>query len=272
MLKKIILLSITASISHGAHAGLFDSNDFKCGRADSITALSDYIKNDASGLLQSNFITSVKKSFSKPMDIYQNKLNTLGLVISDVSTLDSQGGGKQNCSATVSIKLPQETIDLISEVPQKLSLLTGSNGKLNNGSVTWSDIRYSIKLADNKKDILVSGLSGTNSSSSLYNVALMAVDKDNIINNNSQGKLNSVQYEYAESDRELNDVWKNLPDSARNAMKKEQIAWVNEKVTKCGKLSDTKLGSVSIQQKINILQCQTTLTNERISYLGGNNY
>jgi len=28
MLKKIILLSITASISHGAHAGLFDSNDF----------------------------------------------------------------------------------------------------------------------------------------------------------------------------------------------------------------------------------------------------
>lgn len=272
MLKKIILLSITASISHGASAGLFDSNDFKCGREDSIKSLSDYIKNDASGLLQSNFITNGKKSFNQSMDTYQNKLNTLELVISNVATLGSEGGGKQNCSATVSIKLPQETIDVISEVPQKLSLVTNSYGKLNNGSVTWSDIRYSIKLADNKKDILVSGLSGTSLSPSLYKVAVMAVDKDNIINNNSQSKLNSVQYEYAVSDRELNNVWKNLPDSARNAMKKEQVAWINEKVTKCGQLSGIKLDSANIQQKINTLQCQTKLTNERIAYLGGNNY
>lgn len=269
MLKQVVLLTMVSTFSLSATAGLFDSNDFKCGREDSVKALSDYIKDTASGSLQSNFISKGKNSYSKPMAAYQNKLNTLDVIITNVSTLDSSGKDNLSCGATISIKLPQEAVDVISDVPAKMSSITYDSGKLSNGNVTWNDVRYSIKLADNKKDILISELSNT-VSYALFNTAMMATDKDEILSSNSQGKLSSAQYQYTNTDRELNDIWKELPDSARNAMKKTQLAWVQEKVTKCGKLSDIKLDTLNMQQKINIYQCQTKMTNERIAYLSGN--
>lgn len=271
MCKKYFLLSAIVVLSFNANAGLFDSNDFKCGREDAVKALSDFIRNDASGLLQSNFITKGKMSFSRSLDVYQSKLDSLGLTIENVSTLDSGAGEKKlSCSATISIKLPQETLDVINDDPSELSLIKGYYGKIVNGSVTWGDIGYSVKLADNKKDILVSELSKNDASSAMYSAVAMAVDKDKIINNNSKSKLNTVRYDYEEADGELNSIWKDLPDSARSTLKNGQLAWVNDKAIKCGKLSDAKSDVISIQQRISIYQCQKKMTNERISYLSGN--
>lgn len=269
MYKKYLLMTAIAALSFNANAGLFDSNDFKCGREDAVKAFSDFIKNDASGLLQSNFLTKGKAYYSKSLDIYQDKLNALDVNVANVSTLDSKSETLY-CGATVSIKLPQEVIDVVGDIPSRLSEVTGYSGKLVNGGVVWSNVRYSIKLADNKKDILVSNMDEINTSSSMYNAVVMAADKDKIINNNSQGKLNSVRYDYEGADRDLNSVWKNLPDSSRDALKKSQVAWVGEKVIKCGKLSDAKSDAVSVQQKINIYQCQKKMTDERINYLVGN--
>ncbi|CCP08575.1 hypothetical protein BN440_3585 [Erwinia amylovora MR1] len=67
-------------------------------------------------------------------------------------------GGRLKRSATVSIKLPQEVINIISDFPDKLLLITVGYGDLSNGSVALGNIRYSMKLADNKKYILVSDL------------------------------------------------------------------------------------------------------------------
>lgn len=270
MLKKIFLFTMASTFSFNATAGLFDSNDFKCGREDSIKALSDYIKESASGSLQSNFIARGKNSYNKPLSVYQSTLNNLGVVITNVSTLSSSGSNNLSCGATISIKLPQDIIDVVSDVPEKMSSITYNNGRMNSSGVVWNDVRYSIKLADNKKDILISDLSRNEVSASLYNAAIMVTDKDEIINKNSLSKLSSAQYQYSESDRKLNYVWKELPDSARNAMKKTQVAWVQDKVAKCGKLSDTTLDTVSSEQKMSIYQCQTKMTNERISYLSGN--
>lgn len=176
-----------------------------------------------------------------------------------------------SCGASISLKLPQDIIDVVSDVPEKMSSITYDDGRMSSSGVVWNDVRYTIKLADNKKDILISDLSEENEvSASLFNAAMMVADKDEIINKNSLSKLSTAQYQYSESDRELNNVWKELPDSARNAMKKTQLAWVQDKVEKCGKLSDTKLDTVSSEQKMSIYQCQTKMTNERISYLSGN--
>ncbi|PVZ82390.1 hypothetical protein C9426_30085 [Serratia sp. S1B] len=269
MYKKSLLIPVIAMVSFNVNAGLFDFNDFKCGRDDAVKTIVDYIKSDASGLLQSNYLTRGKDNYSKPLDIYQAKLNAMDVSVINVSTLNSDDDGIK-CAATISIKLPQEAIDVIGNIPSKLSQLTDYNGKLVNGSVVWRDARYNLKLADNKKDILVSGLNGMNASSVMYNVVVMTTDKERIIDNNSQSILSSAKYNYEDVDRELNEVWKNLPDSARDALKKAQLTWVNEKVLKCGKLSDTKLDTISVQQKINIYQCQAKMTDERINYLVGN--
>lgn len=76
MLRKVFLLTMVSAFSFNATAGLFDSNDFKCGREDSIKALSDYIKESASGSLQSNFIARGKNSYNKPLSAYQSTLNS----------------------------------------------------------------------------------------------------------------------------------------------------------------------------------------------------
>ena len=104
----------------------------------------------------------------------------------------------------------------------------------------------------------------------MYIMSVLAVNKEQVVSTFSQISLSSAQSAYASADHELNSAWKELPDSARNSMKKEQIAWVNSKVTKCGKISDAKSEEVNVQQRINIYQCQTKMTNERISYLNGN--
>jgi len=269
MLKKLALLSVIVAFSGAANAGLFDSNDFKCGRDDAVKALADYIKNDASGMLQSDFITKAKFNYDKPVATYQGMLDSMGVTVTNVST-SGNGSYGLNCSATISIKVPQDTLEVVSKVPGYLHYLTGGYGKVNNGGVTWSGVTYSTKLADNNKDILFSDFNRTDISDAMYNMSVLAVNKDQIISTVSASSLSSAQSAYASADRELNVVWKELPDSARNSMKKEQIAWVNDKVAKCGKLSDGKSEAINVQRRVNIYQCQTKMTNERISYLTGN--
>ncbi|WP_338628670.1 lysozyme inhibitor LprI family protein [Enterobacter sp. JJBC] len=96
-------------------------------------------------------------------------------------------------------------------------------------------------------------------------------NKNQIIHAQFKGALDSAKAEYKISDRNLNSVWRELPDSSRNALKKEQLAWVNEKVTKCGKLSDAESNNVDIKQRIEIYQCQIRMTNDRITFLSGDN-
>ncbi|WP_250668093.1 hypothetical protein [Escherichia coli] len=49
MFKRMMLLAVITASTGTANAGLFDSNDFKCGREDAVKALSDYIKTTLRG-------------------------------------------------------------------------------------------------------------------------------------------------------------------------------------------------------------------------------
>jgi len=269
MLRKVSLLTAIIMFSGAAQAGLFDSNDFKCGRDDAVKALVEYIKNDASGMLQSDFITKAKFNYDKPVSVYQNMLNSMQVTATNVST---SGGGSYglNCSATISITIPQETLDVVSKAPNYLQYVTGGYGKVSNSGVIWNGVTYSAKLADNNKDILFSEFSRTDASAAMFNMSVLAVNKDQIISSLSQSSLSSAQSAYAYADRELNAVWKELPDSVRNSMKKEQVSWVNNKVAKCGNIPDRKSATINVQQQVSIYQCQTKMTQERISYLTGN--
>lgn len=62
-----------------------------------------------------------------------------------------------------------------------------------------------------------------------------------------------------------------MPDSIRTSMKSSQLDWVKEKTTKCGKISDAMSESRNMNERVNILKCQVRMTNERISFLGGDN-
>ncbi|HEJ0335088.1 TPA: DUF1311 domain-containing protein [Klebsiella aerogenes] len=269
--KKFVPAAIALTFTANAYAGLFSSSDdFKCGREDAVKALSDSFRSDASGLLQSDYLTKSRYSYDKPVTDYQNKLNSLVVGVSNVST-SGNGSYGLNCSATISVKVPQETLDVVSSEPDYLHSITGNYGKLNNGSVVWSDVSYSAKLADNGKDVIFSQFNRTDLSDALFNISVLSINKNQIIHAQFKGALDSAKAEYKISDRNLNSVWRELPDSSRNALKKEQLAWVNEKVTKCGKLSDAESNNVDIKQRIEIYQCQIRMTNDRIAFLSGDN-
>ncbi|VEA64670.1 Uncharacterized protein conserved in bacteria [Serratia plymuthica] len=270
MFRKLTLLVAVGVFSSTANAGLFDSNDFKCGRDDAVKALSEHIRNDASGLLQSDVLTKSKYGYDKPVSAYQSKLDSIAIAVTNVST-GGNGSYGLNCSATISLKIPQETLDVVSNAAGYLRSVTGAYGKINNGSVVWSDVSYSAKLADNNKDIIFSNFNRTDISDVMFNVSVLAENKDQIVKTLSQGSLGEAQSAYANADRELNAVWKELPDSARSALKKEQLAWVNDKVKKCGNISDAASEAINVNQRTGIYQCQAKMTNERISYLSGNN-
>ena len=270
MFRKLALLIALGLFSSAANAGFFDSNDFKCGRDDAVKAHSERIKSDASDLLQSDFITKRKFQYNKPVAVYQGRLNSIVVTVKNVST-GSDGSYGLNCSATISLKIPQEAIDVVSNAPNYLPFITGAYGKINDGSLVWSDVSYSAKLADNNKDIIFNDFNRAYISDAIFNASVLAENKDEIIKSLSQNTLSSAQSAYTEADRELNAVWKELPDSAKNALKKEQLAWVNEKVKQCGRITDASSEAIKLNQRIDIYQCQTKITNERVSYLSGNN-
>ncbi|MEG5483193.1 lysozyme inhibitor LprI family protein [Enterobacter kobei] len=269
MFKKMALLTSVFVFSGQVNAGLFDSNSFKCGRDDAIKALSDYIKNDASGMLQSDYLTKSRFIYDKPVSVYHNMLNSMEVAISNVSTA-GEGSYGLKCSANIYIKTPQDTLDVVSKAPGYLQYVTGGYGKVSNSGVIWNNVAYNAKLADNKKDILFSEFSMPGAADAMFNISVIAVNKDQIINRISEDSLDSAKSAYARTDRELNAVWKELPDSVQSSLKKEQIAWVNNKMAKCGKLSDDKTESVNVQQQLNTYRCQTKMTNDRIAYLTGN--
>ncbi|WP_145531779.1 lysozyme inhibitor LprI family protein [Yersinia kristensenii] len=266
MLKKSFLLSSVLFISLNAHAGFFGGDDFKCGREDAVKALQDYIKSGAGGQLQSNYITDAARFYGKDLQVFQDKLNGISINASNVSTAGNTGS-ELNCKATIVVNLPAETLEVVKDNPVYLSLLVSNGGTLNQGSIVWNDYAYSVKLADNKKDISVSRVE--NIMKALYQTTVLAVTKDDIISSNYSAKLDKAKRDYMGQDAYLNDVWKRLPDAIRSSMKKEQVAWVNEKALKCGKLSDADSAATPFQNRIKIYQCQTKMTQERIAFLGG---
>lgn len=270
MFRKLVLIATVGMFSNAANAGFFDSNDFKCGRDDAVKALSEHIKNDASGLLQSDYLTKSKFSYDKPVGTYESQLNSIVVDVTNVSTTEDNSDGL-SCSATISVKIPQETLDVISNEPNYFRNITGGYGKIINGSVVWNDVSYNVKLADNKKEIIFSNFSRNNAADSMFSMTVLAANKEKIIKDLSQGTLEESKSDYKDADRELNAIWKELPDSARNALKKEQLTWVNEKAKQCGKLSDASSETMNASQRISIYQCQTKMTNARISYLSGSN-
>lgn len=134
MFRKLALLVAVGVFSSAANAGLFDSNDFKCGRDDAVKALAEHIKSDASGLLQSDFLTKSKFSYDKPVSTYQSKLNSIDVNVTNAST-GGNGSYGLNCTATIALKIPQEALDVVASAPDYLSYVTGTYGKINNGSV-----------------------------------------------------------------------------------------------------------------------------------------
>ena len=221
-------------------------------------------------MLQNDYLTKEKFAYDKPLSAYKNKLDNISVEVNNVST---SGEGKYglNCSATISLKIPQEAMDIVSSTPDYLRIATAEYGNINNGRVIWSNVSYSAKLADNKKDVIFSEFSKVGAPVSIFNLSVLAANKDQIMGAMLQNRLETAESVYASSDKELNTTWNALPVSARNAMKKEQVAWVNEKITKCGKLSDAKSATININQKLGIYECQTKMTTERSVYLTGSN-
>jgi len=86
-------------------------------------------------MLQSSFITKSRFNYDKPVSVYQNMLNSMKVELTNVSTSGSGGDGL-DCSAAISIKIPQDTLDVVSKAPHYLQYVTGDNGKVNNSGVT----------------------------------------------------------------------------------------------------------------------------------------
>lgn len=266
MFKKSMLLSSLLICSVSAHAGFFGGDDFKCGREDAVKALQDSIKSAAAGVLQSEFITNPSIFYGKNLEEFQSKLDHFSVDVSNVSTSDKTES-VLSCRANIAFKLPAETLDVLRDVPGYLSGLVSNGGKLSTGGIVWSNHPYNLKLADNKKDISVTDLGFI--PRSLFQADILSVTKNDVINNNFDEKIRKEKISYASADAWLNRVWKNLPDSIKRSMKKEQVSWVNQKAVKCGNLTDADSSVTPAPQRVAIYKCQSTMTQERISFLGG---
>lgn len=269
---KYITALITFTCAANSYAGFFSSSDeFKCGRDDAVKALQQYIRDGASEMLQHDSIQNAKILLNKPVNVYSEKMNSITVDVKGASTIGTTSPTEVSCKAKVSILLPQESIDVIHAIPEQIARLQSGQESFYNNAVIWKDYSYNLKLSDDKKDISVTDLMKDSASSELYFITLSSVNKNELIDKNNDIKIKVAQNEYNEADTELNILWKNMPDSIRASMKSSQLAWVKDKAVKCGKISDATGNTADIATKVNIFNCQTKMTNERITILGGGN-
>ncbi|MEJ5074339.1 lysozyme inhibitor LprI family protein [Enterobacter ludwigii] len=267
-IPAVIALTCTAN----AYAGFFSSSDdFKCGRDDAVKALQQHIKDGASEMLQNDSLKNATILLNKPSSVYTAMMNTVAIDIKGASTLSHSGPTEVACKAKVSIALPKEAVDVLHAMPERIADIQTKDGTFYDNAIIWKDYSYDLKLSDDQKDISVTDNMDNVAPSELYFITLLAVNKDEAIKENNKEKLQAAREEYRSADTELNSVWKDMPDSVRASMKSSQLAWVKEKATKCGKISDAMAETNNVATRINILNCQTKMTNERIAFLGGNN-
>lgn len=274
MRVKYSFVAISSLIlSFNASAGLFDSKpDFKCGREDSIVATQTKIRNDAISKLQKSYLATPADFFGKPLKDYLARADQIAITMENVTTKPyKEDDASRNCTARVTLKMPAEMPGFMASYPDKLERIIRGGGKVLNDSVQWDNFVYSLSLADNGKDISVAYEYGNYDyiSESLANMSVLALNKDEYEKADLNNKLNRAVLAYTESDRQLNNLWKYLPDSVKASMKKEQNIWINEKASKCGKISDASSSTTPLSARIATYTCQTKMTNERISYLGG---
>lgn len=218
--NKFVPVAIVLVFTANAYTRFFSSpDDFKCGREDAVKALSDSFRNDASGMLQSDYITKSRCDNDKTLVDYQNKLNSLMIGINNVFT---SGNGRDglNCSATISVNVPQETMDVVRSEPDYLHSITGGYDKLDNGIMVWSNASYSPKLADNGKDLIFSHFNQADLSDALFNISVFSVNKKKIIHAQFKGPLDSAKTEYKTSNCNLNSVWRGPPRFVAKCVKK----------------------------------------------------
>jgi len=115
-------------LSSVVNAGFFDSEEekipFKCGREDSILAVTEALRDSA--------LSKMSVSADK-LERFQNQVEIVPISISDVSTT---GGSAQElkCIATVSMTVPAELKELSEKVPEVFSEFIGEgHGLYKNG-------------------------------------------------------------------------------------------------------------------------------------------
>lgn len=270
MFRRGLLVFVLSFSSSTAYAGMFDFDEFKCGKSDAVDKLVERMRLDAFSELDDAFMVKSKTvDFHYPVSTYQYKLDNINPIVTDVATGGSGSYGI-NCSATISYKIPPEAMDVLNTIPEYATLITEGGGKIQKGSVVWRNVSYDARLADNGKDIIFSNISASYIPVSMVYVSVFSVNKIEILNALSLRDLKKEQSYYENADSELNSLWRTLPDSARNSLKQEQVAWINEKTKKCGKISDATAESMDANKRTAIYQCQTKMTRERMYFLSKN--
>jgi len=252
----IIPISVSASF-------FSNSEEFKCGRDDTVNALKSAIFDKASAILETEFITT-PDVFYQPKENYRKVLKEIPIEIKNVSTTESKDI-EVSCTADVSIKTPANAIDVVTIVPKFFETLVKYNYSFNIGNIIRSDYQYGVKLADNKKDLIVK--IDSDIAETLATAAWLAVSKDNLIRDINKEKIDVAKLNYEKADAELNMIWKGLPDGIRMTLSSSQISWVKEKTVKCGKISDANHMDSSTDIRIKIFQCQEDMTTKRIYFL-----
>lgn len=130
----------------------------------------------------------------------------------------------RSCSATVTLTVPSEIMGYIASYPDRLRRIINDGGKVLNNSVQWDKFTYSLSMADNGKDISVSYEYNNKDyiSESIAAMATLAMNKDELQKAELNNKLNIAARNYSDSDRQLNELWKYLPDSVKASMKRSR--------------------------------------------------
>lgn len=264
----VVAFLLVSTATPGAELSA-SSDDFKCGRADAIQSVQQYVKDTTVSSLQIDSITAPLVLNNKPLKFYINKLNAVDVVISGASTIKRKSATEMNCQADVAIKLPLDVIDVVQTIPEKLSDLKAGGGNLHNHSIVWKTYKYNIRLSDDKQDISVIDHMNNLASTTLYHAVIIAVNKKEIMKGQEMRKLSNIQAEHDETALKFNAIWDAMPEQVRVFMDTSRQEWIQEEKNTCGEISEAVSETKPARYRISIYECRVKMLRERIAFFNG---
>lgn len=104
-------------------------------------------------------------------------------------------------------------------------------------------------------------------SATIYAIAWFAKNADDIAQNIEEGKYQDVIKNYNSADSQLNAIWDDFSETAKQSLKSDARKWILEKNRICGNVDDLNNNHLPLSEKIPVYECQTKMTLQRIDAL-----
>lgn len=237
-------------------------NNFHCNQPDVIAKAVEKVRSEARDRMYVEGLSQLSTP-RRSTDDLEELVDSIPIDLRVTQTKASESAfALIECEATIEFEIPDHTMNVIRRDQRSKDVTTRGHAQLTDKGIFWGNFRFGVEF-DGRRPAIVE-LSGLQFPQVLLStIAITIADSDIIL----ERRLAVVAADFYIVDRDLNSFWRALSTQQRLRMRRSQREWIVEKVRTCSDVDGKGYESLTIVEKIDVLNCHRRMTEERLTRL-----